>query len=197
MQGTAHRPGSPSGRSASWPRRSSRSLATVRLHVAGTEKRGNRAVVRFPGEPTAGLEPATPSLRACAGPETWWPSQAWTDIKYLLTRQLWGPECALGPFTRGRAGCTRLVPRGRGHRRSRNSSRGNGRRRQGSLPSGADGGDGPIHACCFGGVESQRRGVASAVTYAPTTMPRAWSGPLRRAGCDGCRGTGRSGRSSP
>jgi hypothetical protein len=39
-------------------------------------------------KPTAGLEPATPSLRASAGPETWEPSRAWTGTKYLLSGNL-------------------------------------------------------------------------------------------------------------
>jgi hypothetical protein len=40
------------------------------------------------GKPTAGLEPASPSLRAFAGLETWGPSRAWTDTKCLLSGDL-------------------------------------------------------------------------------------------------------------
>ena len=103
-----------------------------------------------PRKPTAGLEPATPSLRACAGPETWEPSRAWTYIKYLLTAQLCscGAQRAPRPFPTRSARCTRLVLRGRRQRGSRSTQvlANSGPRRHGSLSSGAGGGHARIHA---------------------------------------------------
>jgi hypothetical protein len=75
--------------SAAHPRRGTYGAGCLATRKSACSPRTARAPLpimkrRSRAKPTAGLEPATPSLRAFAGPGTREPSRAWAETKYLL-----------------------------------------------------------------------------------------------------------------